>query len=66
MGNSQQYLTVREVADVLRVKERKVYALAAEGTIPCSRAIRAERGMTSPHRITLTAFAGNMPVTPAR
>lgn len=32
------FLTVRELAALLRVKERKVYALAAEGAIPCSRA----------------------------
>lgn len=32
------FLTVRELATLLRVKERKVYALAAEGAIPCSRA----------------------------
>jgi excisionase family DNA binding protein len=29
-----QYLTTREVADLLRVKERKVYDLAASGEIP--------------------------------
>lgn len=29
-----QYLTTREVADLLRVKERKVYELAASGEIP--------------------------------
>lgn len=33
-----EYLTVREVAALLRVKERKVYALAAAGEVPCSRA----------------------------
>ncbi len=32
------YLTVRELAELLRVKERKVYSLAAQGTIPCNRA----------------------------
>jgi len=32
------FLTVRELAAFLRVKERKVYALAASGEIPCSRA----------------------------
>lgn len=32
------YLTVRELAALLRVKDRKVYALAAAGSIPCSRA----------------------------
>lgn len=29
-----QFLTTREVADLLRVRERKVYDMAAEGTIP--------------------------------
>lgn len=33
-----EFLTVRELAAFLRVKERKVYALAAEGALPCSRA----------------------------
>jgi len=32
------YLTVRELADLLRLKERKVYDLAASGALPCSRA----------------------------
>ena len=31
------FLTTREVADLLRVKERKVYELAASGDIPCRR-----------------------------
>lgn len=29
------YLTVRELADLLRIKERKVYDLAASGQVPC-------------------------------
>lgn len=33
-----EYLTTREVAALLRLKERKVYDLAASGDIPCSRA----------------------------
>jgi putative molybdopterin biosynthesis protein len=33
-----KYLTVRALAELLHIKERKVYALAAEGKIPCSRA----------------------------
>lgn len=33
-----EYLTTREVAELLRLKERKIYDLAATGTIPCSRA----------------------------
>jgi excisionase family DNA binding protein len=31
------YLTVRELADLLRIKERKVYDLAASGQVPCVR-----------------------------
>ena len=30
-------MTTREVADYLRIKERKVYELVREGQIPCSR-----------------------------
>jgi excisionase family DNA binding protein len=33
------YLTTRELAELLRIKERKVYDLAASGQIPCSRAM---------------------------
>ena len=34
-----EYLTTREVAELLRIKERKVYDLAASGALPCSRVI---------------------------
>jgi excisionase family DNA binding protein len=33
-----RYLTTKELADLLRIKERKVYELAASGEVPCSRA----------------------------
>lgn len=33
-----EYLTVKELAALLRLKERKVYDLAASGAAPCSRA----------------------------
>lgn len=33
-----RYLTTKEVAELLRLKERKVYDLAASGGIPCTRA----------------------------
>jgi excisionase family DNA binding protein len=33
-----EFLTTRELAELLRIKERKVYDLAASGEIPCSRA----------------------------
>lgn len=34
-----EYLTTKELAEMLRIKERKVYDLAASGDIPCSRAM---------------------------
>lgn len=34
----REYLTTSEVADYLRLKERKVYDLVRQGQIPCSRA----------------------------
>jgi excisionase family DNA binding protein len=33
------YLTTRELAALLRIKERKVYDLAASGALPCSKAM---------------------------
>ena len=33
-----EYLTTKELAELLRIKERKVYDLAASGAVPCSRA----------------------------
>lgn len=36
--DAPEYLTVAELADLLRLKERKVYDLAASGAVPCSRA----------------------------
>ena len=35
--SEHRYLTTREVAELLRIKERKVYDLVAEGTIPVCR-----------------------------
>ena len=34
----EKYLTTKELADLLRLKERKVYDLAAAGEVPCTRA----------------------------
>jgi excisionase family DNA binding protein len=34
----REYLTVKELAELLRLKERKIYDLAASGAVPCSRA----------------------------
>ena len=36
--DTNEYLTTKEVAELLRLKERKVYDLAAEQLIPCTRA----------------------------
>ena len=38
MDNGPEYLTVHELAELLRIKERKVYDLAASGQVPVSRA----------------------------
>lgn len=39
MGDPRpEFLTTRELAELLRIKERKVYDLAATGEVPCSRA----------------------------
>lgn len=35
----QEYLTTQELAELLRIKQRKVYDLVAAGEIPCSRAM---------------------------
>lgn len=32
-----EFLTVRELAELLRIKERKVYDLAASGAVPCTK-----------------------------
>lgn len=36
--DAPEYLTVAELAELLRLKERKIYDLAASGAVPCSRA----------------------------
>ena len=33
-----EFLTTKELAELLRIKERKIYDLAASGTVPCSKA----------------------------
>ncbi len=35
---ASEYLTTKELAELLHIKERKVYDLAAAGEVPCSRA----------------------------
>ena len=34
-----EFLTTKEVAALLRIKERKVYDLTSSGALPCTRAI---------------------------
>jgi len=34
-----QFLTTKELAEILRIKERKVYELAANGDVPCVRVV---------------------------
>ncbi|SHG89458.1 helix-turn-helix transcriptional regulator [Marivita hallyeonensis] len=36
-SSPERYLTVPELAELLRIKERKVYDLASSGTVPCSK-----------------------------
>ncbi len=38
MSDAPEFLTVKELAELLRLKERKVYDMAASGAVPCSRA----------------------------
>jgi len=38
-ADEQEYLTAKELAALLRVKERKVYELASNDEIPCTRAL---------------------------
>ena len=39
VDSTKEYLTTKELADLLRIKERKVYDLAASGDVPCSKAM---------------------------
>ena len=38
MNHLREFLTTKELADLLRTRERKIYDLAANGQIPCTRA----------------------------
>lgn len=38
MTGMPEFLTVKELAELLRIKERKVYDLASAGDVPCTRA----------------------------
>lgn len=39
METNADYLTTKELAELLRIKERKVYDLAASGDVPCVRVV---------------------------
>lgn len=39
MTDPAAYMTTRELADLLRIKERKVYDMAAQGEVPCVRVV---------------------------
>ena len=39
MSESPEYLTTKELAELLRIKERKVYDMAADGDVPCVRVV---------------------------
>jgi len=68
-----EYMTTKELADFLRIKQRKVYDLAASGRVPCSRAMgkllfpRAEieawvaRGMAGDGALAVTDTAARQP-----
>jgi len=58
-----EYLTTREVAELLRIKERKVYDLAASGALPCSRVIG--KLLFSHEQITKWVAHNNQPDSPA-
>jgi excisionase family DNA binding protein len=39
MESNADYLTTKELAELLRIKERKIYDLAASGDVPCVRVV---------------------------
>lgn len=57
-----EYLTTKEVADLLRLKERKVYDLAAKGEIPC---VKATGKLLFP-RVEIESWIGNINGSPQR
>jgi putative molybdopterin biosynthesis protein len=67
-GEAPVYLTTRELADLLRIKERKVYDMAAAGEVPCSRAMGKLLFPRAEVEAWLAASASGprVPVTPQR
>lgn len=61
-----EYLTTRELAELLRIKERKVYDLAASGQIPCSRAMGKLLFPRQAVESWLARGSSGMPVNAAR
>lgn len=73
-SSAPDYLTTTELADLLRIKQRKVYDLAASGELPCTRAMGkllfprsaveawlAEHGSAAVHGGTPTRWAPTRP-----
>ncbi len=63
-----EFLTTKELADLLHIKERKVYDLAASGAVPCSRATgkllfprRAVEAWIDDHSSGIAATRSNRP-----
>ncbi|MBL8567253.1 MAG: helix-turn-helix transcriptional regulator [Hyphomicrobiaceae bacterium] len=63
MAEKHTYLTTREVADLLRLKERKVYDLVAEGDIPF---IKATGKLLFPRDLVEAWLARNLEVKSGR
>lgn len=57
-----EYLTTQELAALLRIKERKVYDLAATGAVPCSKAMGK---LLFPRDAVEAWLAAGQPQTPA-
>lgn len=64
--DAPEFLTVKELAVLLRLKERKVYDLAAKGEVPCSRATGKLLFPNAEIRTWLAASrSGSLPDLPA-
>ena len=61
-----EYLTTKELAELLRIKERKVYDLAASGAVPCTRATGKLLFPRAAVDEWLASNASSPTVTPAR
>ncbi len=59
-----EYLTVAELAELLRLKERKIYDLAASGAVPCSRATGKLLFPARDVRAWIASHSSGLPVDP--